>query len=207
MCRILSRSVLSKRHSARSFPLLLPKRHNEYDPIEDVLSVRQVESYNGPRSNLHSTLAQTIRMVLDEFLTPAQSLALFGYTANSYAFSAFLSAPTSRAAMPGTPTDPSAPTPPPPLMRSLNKARSKRDGPSFLAELERYNAGIRSLRDEGKIEDNIRAMTGLKQKVWEKITMQVYDRAVGPGLDELSRYEAFSDNVYGELLPKFMAEM
>lgn len=147
-------------------------------------------------------------MVLDEFLTPAQSLAMFGYTPNSNAFSAFLSAPPSRDATPGTPTDSSTPsTILPPLMRSLNKARSKRDGPAFIAEIQRYNSGIRQLRDEGKIEENLRAMSGLKQKVWEKVTMQVYDRAVGPGLDELSRYEAFSDNVYGELLPKFMAEM
>lgn len=148
-------------------------------------------------------------MVLDTFLTPAQSLALFAHSPASNAFASFLSAPTSRSATPSTPTDSATPAAAPaaPLMRSLEKAKAKKDGPTFLAEVERYNAGIRGLREEGKMEENIKAMKGLKQKTWEKVTAQAYDRAVGPEIEELARYEAFSDNVYGELLPKFMGEM
>lgn len=147
-------------------------------------------------------------MVLDTFLTPAQSLALFAHVPASDSFASFLSAPTSRSATPSTPTDsgPSA-VPLTPLMRSLEKAKAKKDGPTFLSEIERYNSVIRTLREEGKMEENIKAMKGLKQKTWEKVMAQAYDRAVGPEIEQLAQYEAFSDNVYGELLPKFMGEM
>ncbi|SGY62751.1 BQ5605_C007g04730 [Microbotryum silenes-dioicae] len=176
------------------FYLLAPKNDNEYDPIEDVMSV--------------------IRTVLDVFLTPPQSLGLFGYTPGLNSFSAFLSAPPSRSVTPGTPTDtgtPSAATFPtstlPPLMRQLEKAKAKRDGPAFIAAIERYNAGIKELKANSIMKQNIQGLKGLKEKTWTKIAAQSYDRAVGPGLDELSKYEAFSDNVYGELLPKFMSEI
>ncbi|ORY54593.1 histone methylation protein DOT1-domain-containing protein [Leucosporidium creatinivorum] len=170
------------------FVLLTPRNEDEYDPIEDVMT--------------------TIRMVLDNFLTPAQSLALFAHVPASDSFASFLSAPTSRSATPSTPTD-SGPAAMPitPLMRSLEKAKAKKDGPTFLSEIERYNSVIRTLREEGKMEENIKAMKGLKQKTWEKVAAQAYDRAVGPEIEELARYEAFSDNVYGELLPKFMGEI
>lgn len=43
--------------------------------------------------------------------------------------------------------------------------------------------------------------------MWTRVFTQCYDRAVGPGLEDVRKYRAFSDNVYGELLPKFMNEM
>lgn len=92
-------------------------------------------------------------------------------------------------------------------MRALERAKLKKDGPTFMSEIARYNAGIRALKDEGKMEENIKALKGLKQKTWEKVTAQAYERTVGPEIEELSNYPAFSDNVYGELLPKFMDEM
>jgi hypothetical protein len=57
------------------------------------------------------------------------------------------------------------------------------------------------------MKENIEAMKGVAEKVWTKVVAQVYERAVGPEIERLSKYEAFSDNVYGELLPKFMMEM
>lgn len=109
-----------------------------------------------------------------------------------------------------TSTPPPAPTPEidrTPLIRQLEKARAKRDGPSFLAALARYNSTLSTLKSAGLIKANIAAMKGLKEKVWTKVFQQCYDRAVGPGIEDLRKYEAFSDNVYGELLPKFMNQM
>lgn len=97
--------------------------------------------------------------------------------------------------------------PQPPLIRELEKARAKRDGPSFLASIERYNTTLRALKAAGVVQRNIAAMKGLREKVWTKVFLQCYDRAVGPDIERLKEYEAFSDNVYGELLPKFMNEM
>ncbi|KAK4057104.1 Nucleosomal histone H3-Lys79 methylase [Microbotryomycetes sp. JL221] len=176
-------------NSSERFTLLAPKDADEYNPITDVIS--------------------TIRLVLDNFLTSSQAHSLFNHTQGPSSFSAFLSAPGSRSATPGTPVERASPVsaPQPPLMRALDKARSKRDGPGFLAEVERYNSVIRQLKLEDKLRENIRDMKGLKQKVWEKVASQAYERAVGPEIDELRKYPAFSDNVYGELLPKFMAEI
>ncbi|BGP18455.1 hypothetical protein JCM10213_003188 [Rhodosporidiobolus nylandii] len=99
---------------------------------------------------------------------------------------------------------------PPPsesLIRTLERARSKRDGPSFLSALQTYNSKILALKDAGVLRANIEGMKGLREKVWQKVFYQCYDRAVGPEIEELRRYEAFSDNVYGELLPSFMNEI
>lgn len=50
-------------------------------------------------------------------------------------------------------------------------------------------------------------MKGLRNVIWQHVVNQVYERSVGPNVDELKKYEAFSDNVYGELLPGFMGTM
>lgn len=207
-CAQLGSQRLSSTHrrSVR-YTLLTPRNAgNEYDPIEDLLSVR-VHLSPFPSRNSHRNL-QTIRIVLDFFLTPAQSLAVFNHTTATSAFSAFLSAPTSRSGTPSTPSDDAVAAPSlPPLMRVLEKAKAKRDGPAFLAAVERYNDGLRNLKNDGTIAANIKEMKGVVEKVWTKITGQVYERAVGPGVELLSKYAAFSSNTYGELLPKFVGEM
>ncbi|GAA5882312.1 hypothetical protein JCM3774_005505 [Rhodotorula dairenensis] len=93
------------------------------------------------------------------------------------------------------------------LIRQLEKARAKSDGPAFLAALERYNETLLSLKRSGVVRDNVERMKGVRERVWTRVFTQCYDRAVGPGLDDVKKYRAFSDNVYGELLPKFMNEI
>lgn len=178
---------------------------------------------------------QVILTVLDHFLTKEEAFTHFGHQSGATSFAAFLynrSSSNSRAGTPSTPNlgpstssstatgtaaasdaAPAAPTaapgeaPSPPLIRELEKARAKRDGPSFLSSIARYNATLSALKAQGVIARNIAAMKGLREKVWTKVFLQCYDRAVGPDIERLKEYEAFSDNVYGELLPKFMNEM
>lgn len=66
---------------------------------------------------------------------------------------------------------------------------------------------MRGLKEEGTIGENVRGWKGVGERVWKKVVAQVYERAVGPEVEELTRYEAFSNNVYGELLPGFVQEM
>lgn len=66
---------------------------------------------------------------------------------------------------------------------------------------------MQALKAQGVIERNVEGMKGVKEKVWQKVFYQCYDRAVGPDMDRLREYAAFSDNVYGELLPGFLNEM
>lgn len=93
-----------------------------------------------------------------------------------------------------------------PLLRSLEKARNRRDGPTFFRHLEHFNSTLAGLKRTIAVE-TIPAMAGLREKVWTKVFHQCYDRTVGPDIEELRKYAAFSDNVYGELLPKFMNEI
>lgn len=97
-----------------------------------------------------------------------------------------------------------------PLLRSLEKARNRRDGPTFFSHISHFNQILLSLKTtnpQSQISTNISQMPGLKEKLWTKIFHQCYDRTVGPDIEELRKYAAFSDNVYGELLPKFMNEI
>ncbi|GAA6007285.1 histone methyltransferase DOT1 [Rhodotorula paludigena] len=190
------------------FALLAPKSDDEYNPIEDVLKV--------------------ILTVLDHYLTPEEALTHFGHQPGGKGFAAFLYNSSRSSSRAGTPSTPAASATPSAgadssaavsahdfalvpsatsLTRELEKARSKRDGPAFLASLARYNAVLARLRADGTIARNVAAMRGVREKVWTKVFHQCYDRAVGPEIEKLREYEAFSDNVYGELLPRFMNEI
>ena len=94
-----------------------------------------------------------------------------------------------------------------PLLRALEKARNRRDGPTFFSHIAHFNRTLLSLKSSGLILSNIQSMRGLREKLWTKIFYQCYDRIVGPDIEELRKYAAFSDNVYGELLPRFMNEI
>ncbi|KAN0062796.1 Nucleosomal histone H3-Lys79 methylase [Thecaphora frezii] len=96
------------------------------------------------------------------------------------------------------------------ILRSFTKARNRRDGALFVRTLARFNAQLCELKASGAIARNIAQMgarRGVAEGVWRLIQEQVYARTVGPRVEMLGRYSAFSDNVYGELLPRFMSEI
>ncbi|KAJ1019276.1 hypothetical protein NDA13_006195 [Ustilago tritici] len=96
------------------------------------------------------------------------------------------------------------------ILRSFTKARNRRDGPLFLHTIARFNSALLALRESGALSHNISSLgisTGVPEGIWRLIQDQVYARVVGPRVEELGRYQAFSDNVYGELLPRFMSEI
>lgn len=95
------------------------------------------------------------------------------------------------------------------ILRSFTKARNRRDGPLFVRTVERFNAALRSLKESDKIKETVSswAQRGISEAVWRWIQEQCYARTVGPKVEDLAKYEAFSDNVYGELLPRFMSEI
>lgn len=92
-------------------------------------------------------------------------------------------------------------------MKGLEKFKAKKDGPSFLLAVTHYNTILLGLKTQGLIGLNIKTMRQVNEKIWNKLVAQVYERAVGPEIETLGQYTAFSDNVYGELLPRFMAEI
>jgi len=96
------------------------------------------------------------------------------------------------------------------LMRALEKAYRRKNGKDFMEALEWFNVTFRALKEQGIIRQNIIALGrahGVPETVWMHITGQCYERTVGPRIEELKKYEAFSDNTYGELLPPFVAHI
>lgn len=66
---------------------------------------------------------------------------------------------------------------------------------------------MRELKDSGAVKENIANMAGVAEKVWMHVAEEAYERVVGPEVESLKAYEAFTDEVYGELLPPFNAQI
>lgn len=96
------------------------------------------------------------------------------------------------------------------VLRSFTKSRNRRSGVLFLETVARFNRLIVSLRSSGILKRNVQQLvreSGVPDNVWLRIQDQAYARSVAPRVDELSGYRSFSDNVYGELTPRFMSEI
>ncbi|KAI0809016.1 S-adenosyl-L-methionine-dependent methyltransferase [Irpex lacteus] len=103
----------------------------------------------------------------------------------------------------------------------LQRAIRKRNGPLFLKVLDAINALLRALKyptvppdvfdppPPNILRDAVKAFSdsAIPPPVLNRIIEETYQRAVGPNVHELNRYEAFSSEVYGELLPPFVTEI
>ncbi|TVY42427.1 Histone-lysine N-methyltransferase,H3 lysine-79 specific [Lachnellula subtilissima] len=76
----------------------------------------------------------------------------------------------------------------------------KVDGKISKNAVDDYNTAIQRLIQDGALAKNLDNRYDLPLKMVQLILKQVYDRAVSPDVDSLRKYEAGSDNVYGELL-------
>jgi len=77
----------------------------------------------------------------------------------------------------------------------------------FKKAVDVYNSAIHRLIKDGSLAENLDAFHHLPLKMVKCILAQVYDRAVSPKVDLLKKYENGTDNVYGELLPRFVSEV
>ena len=71
--------------------------------------------------------------------------------------------------------------------------------------IEEYNQALVGFRDDGSIASKLDQKHSLHPTLIERILNQTYSRTVSPNLKVLSKYQAGTDNVYGELLPKFVS--
>ena len=106
-------------------------------------------------------------------------------------------------------------------LRALQRAIRRRDGPLFLQTMDAINYLLRYLKYPPLPDDvfasplpnelmtHIRANwaqsspRGIPRRVLLRIVEETYQRTVGPNVGQLSRYSAFSSEVYGELMPSF----
>ena len=107
-------------------------------------------------------------------------------------------------------------------LRLLQRAIRRHDGPLFLSTLESINQLLRSLKypplpsdvflpaPPNALVSALRSWThprGIPEKVMLRIVDETYQRCVGPNIKNLHRYEAFSSEVYGELMPSFTSDI
>jgi [histone H3]-lysine79 N-trimethyltransferase len=92
------------------------------------------------------------------------------------------------------------------IKRQLERASNEKiaDLATFKSALANYNEKILELVKSGSIAKNLDELHHLPLDLVTFILEQVYDRTVAPNVDILNKYQAGSDNVYGELLHPFV---
>lgn len=93
------------------------------------------------------------------------------------------------------------------LLRRLKRAIDRLSGKDYVEIIEEWNDTIVSLRNCGTIEKLLDELNNLDLRLVERILTQTYSRTVSPRIHLLKQYQNGTDNVYGELLPKFVSNI
>lgn len=93
------------------------------------------------------------------------------------------------------------------LLRRLKRARDKRAGEDYVSLISEWNDTVTRIRKNGDISRTIDKTKRLDLKLIERILTQTYSRTVSPRVGLLRQYENGTDNIYGELLPKFVSDI
>ncbi|KAI0976241.1 histone methylation protein DOT1-domain-containing protein [Xylaria arbuscula] len=93
--------------------------------------------------------------------------------------------------------------------RQMERAISEkyRDVSAFRAALDSYNTKLLELVENGTVAKTLDRIHHLPSSLVSLILTQVYDRTVAPKVEMLTKYDAGSDNVYGELLHPFVTKI
>ncbi|KAH0536643.1 hypothetical protein FGG08_006511 [Glutinoglossum americanum] len=93
------------------------------------------------------------------------------------------------------------------IIRKLRRALARKSGQEFREGVLRYNQIIKTFRDNGMVSKNLDKVHCLPLPLVERILTQTYARTVSLQVSALKKYENGSDNVYGELLPRFISKI
>lgn len=93
------------------------------------------------------------------------------------------------------------------LLIRLRRATNRRAGDDYVASIKEWNETLTTFRLNGTIAANLDELKSLDLKLIERILTQTYSRTVSPRVALLRQYENGTDNVYGELLPKFISDI
>ncbi|KAL4935612.1 hypothetical protein BDV06DRAFT_206664 [Aspergillus oleicola] len=93
------------------------------------------------------------------------------------------------------------------IKRKIRRALARSSEIEFRDSVNEYNKAIARLRDSGSIAKKLDATHRLTLPHVERILTQIYSRTVSPRVESLRQYENGTDNVYGELLPRFISNI
>lgn len=91
------------------------------------------------------------------------------------------------------------------LIRRLKRAVERRSGSEYIGHVQEWNETLCELRQSGTVARTIDEWKTVDLKLLERILTQTYSRTVSPRVHMLRHYQNGTDNVYGELLPKFIS--
>ncbi|KAI8365561.1 histone methylation protein DOT1-domain-containing protein [Blakeslea trispora] len=92
------------------------------------------------------------------------------------------------------------------IMRNLTKYRNRRHATGFVQAVKDFNKVMRQLKTDGILSQNAKAMCHPNYDLACHILFQVYSRTVARQAEALNNYQAFSNNVYGEINPILVKE-
>jgi H3 lysine-79-specific histone-lysine N-methyltransferase len=93
------------------------------------------------------------------------------------------------------------------LPQRLSRAINKKSEAQVTAVMDEWNAEMTRLRKDGTIAQTLDKVESINSEWAERIINQTFSRTVSLNLKYLHQYEAGTDNVYGELLPKFVSQI
>lgn len=93
------------------------------------------------------------------------------------------------------------------LLRKLKRSIDRLCGNDYVELIEEWNNRIAMLRNDGTIGKVLDGLNSLDLRLIERILTQTYSRTVSLHVGLLRHYENGTDNVYGELLPKFISDI
>ncbi|KAK5167464.1 Nucleosomal histone H3-Lys79 methylase [Saxophila tyrrhenica] len=87
--------------------------------------------------------------------------------------------------------------------RKFKKAWRNESIPEFISVVNDFNTMLRPYIDDGTVRRELASKRSLPLDTIKRILDQIYARTVSPKVETLRAYQNGSDNVYGELLPRF----
>ena len=93
------------------------------------------------------------------------------------------------------------------ILRKMKRAITRGQGQLFLDQLTGFNDYIQSFRENGDIANHLDLIHRPPLSLIERILNQTYARTVSLKVESLRKYENGTDNVYGELLPRFVSKI
>ncbi|EEH40405.2 histone-lysine N-methyltransferase [Paracoccidioides lutzii Pb01] len=93
------------------------------------------------------------------------------------------------------------------INRRFRRALAHASETEFKEAIDEYNETINFLRTNGSIAKHLDKTHTIPLPLVERILTQTYARTVSPRVESLRQYENGTDNVYGELLPRFISDI
>jgi [histone H3]-lysine79 N-trimethyltransferase len=90
------------------------------------------------------------------------------------------------------------------IKRRIRRAFAHASEEEFRDVIADYNRAVQRSVSDGSIAKHLDEAHALRLPLVERILTQIYSRTVSPRVESLRQYENGTDNVYGELLPRFI---